>query len=92
MRQVKSSKTNTLDGSLVSFHTSRKQHPFLDPGIRIWRFSQITQTYSLTLFLPWERCYLPPNLAVYNFSIKAKFELFRFQVINRSYFNTCTPS
>ena len=77
MRQVKSSKPKTLDRSLVSFHISRKQHPFLDPGIRIWRFSQII-TYSLTLFLPWERCYIPPNLAAYNSFIKAKFELFRF--------------
>ena len=30
------------------------------------------------LVLPWERCYIPPYLAVYDSSIKAKFESFRF--------------
>ena len=91
-RQVKRSKTKTVDRSLVSCRISKTQHPFLDPDIRIWPFSKKRGHTALSLFLPWERCYIPQNLAVYNFSIKAKFESFRFWVVNRSYFNTCAPA
>ena len=58
-RQVKRSKTKTLDRPLLSCHFSKKEHSILDPDIRIWRFSQKTQTYSLTMLYTF-------NLTVYN--------------------------